>query len=175
VKTYTHLYQAICSFDNLLLAAKKAQKGKRFQENVGRFNVNLEKELVKLQRELLEKSYQPGRYREFLIYEPMNFLFEELRSQAAVRAQSSGCCVAGRGTTMQTTCVAPIATGTIQPTVTIMLVSVAPKTLETGSPCQDAGVQPFTDGWSAHATVQSPFRSRHVTTGRTNKPIRGGK
>jgi len=31
-----------------------------------------------------------------------------------VRAQSNGCCAAGRGTTMTTTCAAPIATGTRQ-------------------------------------------------------------
>ena len=70
MKTYTNLYASLCSFENLVAAAKKAQKGKRFHENVGRFNVNLEHELIRLRRELLEKSYQPGRYREFLIYEP---------------------------------------------------------------------------------------------------------
>lgn len=70
MKTHTNLYPGICSFENLLSAARKAQKGKRLQENVGRFNVNLEHELVRLQRELLDKSYQPGSYREFLIYEP---------------------------------------------------------------------------------------------------------
>jgi len=36
----------------------------------------------------------------------------------------------------------------------------------TGLTCQDAGVQPFTDGWSVHATVQSSNRSR-LRTGRT--------
>jgi retron-type reverse transcriptase len=70
MKTYTKLYESICSFENLLLAAKKAQKGKRFQECVGRFNANLEYELVRLQRELADKIYQPGGYREFIIYEP---------------------------------------------------------------------------------------------------------
>lgn len=70
MKTYTHLYEKICAFENLLRAAKKAQKGKRFQENVGRFNVNLENELILLRNELLEQSYWPGDYRTFLIYEP---------------------------------------------------------------------------------------------------------
>jgi hypothetical protein len=70
MKTHANLYEAICSFENLLDAAKKAQKGKRFQKNVSRFNVNLENELITLQRELREKTYQPGRYHEFLIYEP---------------------------------------------------------------------------------------------------------
>ncbi|MGH7455936.1 MAG: RNA-dependent DNA polymerase, partial [bacterium] len=70
MKTHANLYEAICSFENLLDAAKKAQKGKRRQNNVSRFNVNLENELITLQRELREKTYQPGNYHEFLIYEP---------------------------------------------------------------------------------------------------------
>ncbi|MGH7495211.1 MAG: reverse transcriptase domain-containing protein [bacterium] len=70
MKTHTDLYANICSFENLLAAAKQAQRGKRFQENVGRFNANLEYELVGLQRELHDKTYQPGRYREFIIFEP---------------------------------------------------------------------------------------------------------
>jgi len=70
MKTYSHLYPAICSFENLLEAARKAQKGKRFQENVGQFNANLEHELVQLRRELLGKSYTPGRFRIFTVFEP---------------------------------------------------------------------------------------------------------
>jgi retron-type reverse transcriptase len=70
MKTHTNLYASVCSFENLLAAAKKAQLGKRFQENVGRFNANLENELVQLQRELLAQTYQPGGYHEFIIYEP---------------------------------------------------------------------------------------------------------
>ncbi|MGH7454270.1 MAG: reverse transcriptase domain-containing protein [bacterium] len=70
MKTHVNLYASICSFENLLAAAKKAQQGKRFQENVARCNVNLENELVQLQRELWQQTYQPGGYREFIIYEP---------------------------------------------------------------------------------------------------------
>lgn len=70
MKTHINLYDAVCSFENLLEAAKKVQKGKRRQANVARFNVNLENELIMLQHELLGKTYQPGSYNEFLIYEP---------------------------------------------------------------------------------------------------------
>jgi len=38
MKTHKNLYPKICTFENLLLAAQKAQKGKRFQENVAAFN-----------------------------------------------------------------------------------------------------------------------------------------
>ena len=69
MKTFKNLFQQICSFENLLLAAKKAQKGKRFKKNVARFNIDLEKELVRLRRELLAHSYCPGKYHHFTVYE----------------------------------------------------------------------------------------------------------
>ena len=70
MKTYNRLYEKICSFENLYRAARQAQKGKRFQENVARFNVNLEHELFDLQHELVNRIYQPGQYRTFEIFEP---------------------------------------------------------------------------------------------------------
>jgi retron-type reverse transcriptase len=54
----------------LLLAAKKAQRGKRFRDNVLAFNHNLETELVQLQTELVTKTYCPGSYKTFHIREP---------------------------------------------------------------------------------------------------------
>ncbi|MEK7306173.1 MAG: RNA-directed DNA polymerase [Nitrospirota bacterium] len=69
MKRYGSLYNKICSFENLFLAARKAQKGKRFKENVAAFHIDLEEELLILQKELLEKSYTPGHYRTFLVYE----------------------------------------------------------------------------------------------------------
>jgi retron-type reverse transcriptase len=70
-KSFKNLWPQVVSFENLLLAARKAQKGKRFMENTARFNLNLEKELLCLQSELTNESYRPGRYREFTIYEPV--------------------------------------------------------------------------------------------------------
>ena len=70
MKRYGNLYPQVTKFENLFLAARKAQKGKRFQNNVLRFNYNLEQELIKLQQELTEKNYQPGAYRTFYIQEP---------------------------------------------------------------------------------------------------------
>ncbi|GAK53563.1 RNA-directed DNA polymerase [Candidatus Moduliflexus flocculans] len=64
------LFERIIAFENLLNAAKAAQRGKRFQENVLRFNYRFEQELFALQDELRSKSYQPGDYRTFEIYEP---------------------------------------------------------------------------------------------------------
>lgn len=70
MKRHRNLYPLIISFDNLLLAARKAQKGKRYHTNVCHFNVHLEKELLKLHAELKNKTYRPGAYTEFNIYEP---------------------------------------------------------------------------------------------------------
>ncbi len=70
MKTYKNLYDSICAFDNLRLAAKKAQRGKRNQTNVSRFNIELEKELLLIRHELQDHVYQPGAYRTFTIYEP---------------------------------------------------------------------------------------------------------
>jgi retron-type reverse transcriptase len=70
MKRYGNLYPQIIDFANLILAARKAQKGKRFRDNVLEFNYNLELELEKIQTELTSKTYQPGKYTTFSILEP---------------------------------------------------------------------------------------------------------
>lgn len=70
MKRYGNLWCQIIDWSNLLLASRKAQKGKRFRDNVLAFNYNLEQELFKLQSELQSKTYQPGKYRSFRIYDP---------------------------------------------------------------------------------------------------------
>lgn len=70
MKTYKNLYPQITDFTNLLDAARKAQRGKRFQDPVGKFNTNLEKELFALQEELTSHRYKPGEYHAFYIEEP---------------------------------------------------------------------------------------------------------
>lgn len=49
MKRYGNLWPEVIDFENLLLAARKAQKGKRYRENVLAFNYNLESELLRLQ------------------------------------------------------------------------------------------------------------------------------
>ena len=70
MKRYGNLYSQIISFENLLLAAKKAQKGKRYRDNVLAFNYHLESELLQLQSELCNQTYHPQGYRTFQIQEP---------------------------------------------------------------------------------------------------------
>lgn len=64
------LYSAITDFENLLSAAEKAEKGKRYRQGVLGFNHNLENELFRMQRKLKHKTYQPGAYKTFYIHEP---------------------------------------------------------------------------------------------------------
>ncbi|WP_017305776.1 RNA-directed DNA polymerase [Spirulina subsalsa] len=70
MKRYGNLWPEISSFENLLIAARKAQKGKRFRPAVLSFNDNLEGNLIQLQTELNNQTYQPGNYHHFYVYEP---------------------------------------------------------------------------------------------------------
>lgn len=64
------LYPHICSFENVLLAAKKAQRCKRYRGDVLLFNFDLERNLAHIQEDLEKKIYQPGAYKTFVIHEP---------------------------------------------------------------------------------------------------------
>ncbi|NJR68640.1 MAG: RNA-directed DNA polymerase [Synechococcales cyanobacterium CRU_2_2] len=70
MKRHGNLWPQVTDFSNLLLAARRAQRGKRFCNNVLKFNHELERELLQLQQELLTHTYQPGPYRTFEIFEP---------------------------------------------------------------------------------------------------------
>ncbi len=67
MKRFKNLYESVCSFENLLLAANKARRGKRFDPAPLRFFHRLEDELLCLRRELLERTYAPGPYHGFMI------------------------------------------------------------------------------------------------------------
>jgi retron-type reverse transcriptase len=64
------LWERLISFANLLAAAKKSARGKRFKPEVLRFHIELEHELHRLRDELGRKAYRPGPYRIFHIREP---------------------------------------------------------------------------------------------------------
>ena len=70
MKRYGNLWPQIIDFENLLLAARKAQRGKRWKASVLQFNYHLETELLTLQSELAAKTYKPGGYTTFEIYDP---------------------------------------------------------------------------------------------------------
>lgn len=64
------LYQQLYSWDNLLLAYRKAAKGKRGKPPAAEFEYRLEDNLLQLADELRTKSYQPGDYHSFYIHDP---------------------------------------------------------------------------------------------------------
>lgn len=70
MRTQKNLFEQITSFANLHLAAKLAQRGKRFKNKTAYFNFRGEQELLTLQSQLQNKTYRPGRYRHFAIFEP---------------------------------------------------------------------------------------------------------
>ncbi|MEO5358732.1 MAG: reverse transcriptase domain-containing protein [Nitrospirae bacterium YQR-1] len=70
MKRTGNLFNPITDFRNLYIAFKKAFKGTNRTEECLAFHFNMEKELLQLQKELKEKSYKPGEYKNFKIYEP---------------------------------------------------------------------------------------------------------
>lgn len=64
------MYEQLCTWDNLLLAYRRAAKGKRGHANVAAFEHRLEENLLRLQHELQTRHYQPGPYTSFYIHEP---------------------------------------------------------------------------------------------------------
>jgi retron-type reverse transcriptase len=70
MKTFKGLFPQIGSFANLFQAALRARKQKKETPEMARFHFHLEGELFKLQQELKEKTYVPGPYQTFTIYDP---------------------------------------------------------------------------------------------------------
>jgi retron-type reverse transcriptase len=70
MKRVGNLWQRLISLDNLLLAAERARRRKRFRPPTVRFDLELERELLRLHEELATHTYQPGPYRTFQILIP---------------------------------------------------------------------------------------------------------
>src|SRR5271167_3950754 len=70
MKRQGNLWEQVISFEALLHAADTARKGKRFRPAVASFHFDQERALWKLHEEMTTKTYRPGAYRSFFIYEP---------------------------------------------------------------------------------------------------------
>ncbi len=64
------LFARIVSFDNLLRAAKKALRGKRGKRRPADFFFHLEKEILRIQEELLRRTYRPIPHTSFEVFHP---------------------------------------------------------------------------------------------------------
>lgn len=70
MKRHGRLFDKLVAWPNLLRAARRARRGKRFRPNVAAFEYDLEGELLQLQAELIAGTYRPGAYHTFTIFEP---------------------------------------------------------------------------------------------------------
>ena len=59
-KVYRHLYTQVHDWENLLLAWRKARRGKRGRPPAATFEMNAAENLLALQAELQEKRYGAG-------------------------------------------------------------------------------------------------------------------
>ncbi len=64
------MFDTLTAWDNLLLAYDNAARGKRGHANVATFEHRLEDNLLALQADLRDETYQPGGYATFIIREP---------------------------------------------------------------------------------------------------------
>ena len=69
-KQFDNLYPEITAFGNLYRAWKKAARGKRSKQAASAFELKLEDELIRLQRQLQSQTWQPGGYTSFRIHDP---------------------------------------------------------------------------------------------------------
>ena len=70
MKTYSNLFENLCSIENLRAAFNKAKKGKSKKWYVKEFESNLDNELTKLKTELETQTYRPKPLKRFIIRDP---------------------------------------------------------------------------------------------------------
>lgn len=70
--------EEIFSFENLLAAHKLCRRSKQHKRGAIMFEIELARNLVRLTEELSKKTYKPGKYKVFTIYDPKQRLIEAL-------------------------------------------------------------------------------------------------
>lgn len=66
-KSYNNLFEKICSLENLYAAYNDAKRGKRFKSEILDAGFHIEETIHNLRQELLNLTWQPQPYREFLL------------------------------------------------------------------------------------------------------------
>ena len=67
MKTHNNLFNQICSFNNINLAYLKTRRNKRYKKDILKFSFDLEENLLEIQRELENGTYNHSSYKEFII------------------------------------------------------------------------------------------------------------
>ena len=70
MKSIKHLKEQVTDFQNLFEAYLKARKNKRYREEVLKYSGHLEDNLFRLQEQLINQTYTPGRCREKVVIIP---------------------------------------------------------------------------------------------------------
>ncbi|MFH0711639.1 MAG: reverse transcriptase domain-containing protein [archaeon] len=70
MKTYKNIYYKIYKWENLVLAFRKARKGKTKKDYVKKFEENLIENLQQLQFELMTQTYKPKPLKTFILRDP---------------------------------------------------------------------------------------------------------
>lgn len=71
-------YEKMVHYDNIFMAYKNSIRNKRKQSSVLDFEINLINNLESLYKEFKTKTYKPGKYNKFVIYEPKKRVIESL-------------------------------------------------------------------------------------------------
>lgn len=78
MKRHGNLFPKIVEKDNIYAAYKAARKGKGWQNTVKNFEKNLETNISKIQRSLIDKTFTTSKYIEKTIYEPKERIIYKL-------------------------------------------------------------------------------------------------
>lgn len=78
MKRYGNLYPQVYDYDNLMEAYVNARKGKVRTPEVKNFEKHLDTNLLQIQKELQEKTYQTSEYTVFSVYEPKRRIIYKL-------------------------------------------------------------------------------------------------
>lgn len=70
MKRYGNLFEQVRGFEPLRRAALEAAKGKKLKPRVARFLLDLEPEVIALEKELIAHTYRPRPYRTFAVSDP---------------------------------------------------------------------------------------------------------
>jgi len=69
-KTFKNIHAQVAAFGNVWSAYGKARKHKRYKEPAAHFALHLERNLLELHGQLDNRTWRPGPYQHFYIYEP---------------------------------------------------------------------------------------------------------